>query len=157
MTRVARVVHLLGLVLFLGSILAFAVASSVPGAGDLADLAVARRVISAGTAFLTLPGLTLLVASGTALLVTTSRAWGEPWARVMALAAAAVVANTVLIVAPAVRSATALAEAAVVSGSLGPGYPQAYMTESVAGGINIVLTLVAMTAGVWRCGARQTH
>jgi hypothetical protein len=87
-------IHLVGLVLFLGSIVTFAVASAVPAAGDLPSVAVARRVISNGTNYLTLPGLGLLLLSGLLL----------------------------------------------------------HAVESVAGAVNILLTLLAMASGVWRFG-----
>jgi hypothetical protein len=150
MSQVAKLVHLLGLALFLGSVLAFAVASSVPPSGDLGALVVARQVISAGTNALTLPGLCLLIVSGIGLAAANRHVVDQPWVRVMAAAALLIVANSVIFVIPAVRSATALAEAGVASGRLAGEYRLAYLTESVAGGVNILLAVAATVAGVWR-------
>ncbi len=153
MKPLVRFGHVLGLVLFLGSILAFAVASSVPASGDLVGLAVARRIIGNGSIFLTMPGLALLVVSG-AVLSAAGGDMRRGRVRVMAIAAAAIVANATLVVLPSVRSATALAQASLQAGSLDPLYHRAYMTESIAGGINIALTAVAALAGVWRPAGR---
>ena len=155
MKQVMRFVHILGLVLFLGSILTFLVASSVGADGGVADLAVARRVISTGTSHLSLPGLALLIAAGVALVVTGSGMLKKWWVRVMAIAAAGIVANGFLVVLPAVHSATQLAEASVAAGHLVAGYHQAYVRESSAGDVNIALGFVAMLAGVWGAGASR--
>jgi hypothetical protein len=146
--------HLLGLGLFLGSIATFAAASGVPAAGDVESLSVARRVIGAGTSFVTLPALGVLVLSGLGLLWSRGRARWQAWLGVMVAAGVLVVANTVFVVTPAVRSATALAQEATAGGQLPDGYSRANAVESAAGGVNIALTLVAMVCGVWRFGSR---
>ena len=53
--RLLKLAHLLGLVLFLGSILSFIVLTTLADAGSISDLAFARRAISAGTTALTVP------------------------------------------------------------------------------------------------------
>jgi hypothetical protein len=148
-----RFAHLIGLVLFLGSILTFIVASSVGGTGDLASLLVSRRVISAGTNALTLPGLGLVTVSGIGLTWGRSELREHRWLQVMALAAVGIALNGVLFVLPSVRSATALAEESFARGSLSPAYARAYMLESAAGSVNVLLGLVAVGAGV--VGARR--
>ncbi len=153
MRTTLRLVHLIGLVLFLGSILTFTVASSVPAAGDVASLVVTRRVISAGTNALTLPGLGLLVASGIGLTSRRLRLRDHRWLQVMTLAAALIILNGFLFVLPAVRRATALAEESLALGTVSAAYTRAYVAESSAGGVNVVLGLAAMVAGV--VGARR--
>ena len=148
MRAALKFVHLIGLVLFLGSILTFIVASSVGSAGDLASLAVARRVISTGTNALTLPGLGLLIASGVGLAWGRLRLRDHRWLQVMALAVAAIALNGVLFVLPSVRSATALAEESRSRGTLSAAYGRAYALESSAGAVNVLLGLVAAAAGV---------
>jgi hypothetical protein len=155
MRNTAKFAHLLGLGLFLGSIFTFAVASGVPAPGDVASLAVARRIISGGTSFVTLPALFVLVTSGSLLLWRDSSLTRHGWLRVMVIAAIVVVANALLAVTPAVRAATALAQEAVGTGRLSPAYSRAYAIESVAGTVNIVLTLVAMACGVWKFGSTR--
>ena len=153
MPKAARFLHHLGLALFLGSIFTFAVASGVPRPGDVAGLLVARQIISAGTNILTLPGLALLLVSGLGLAAADRGKLKEPWARVMLVAAILVLANAALVVLPAVASATSLAASSAEAGQLVEGYYKAYATESVAGGVNILLALTGVVAGVWRFGA----
>ncbi len=153
MKNAARLAHVLGFGLFLGSVLAFAVASGVPAAGDFASLAVARRVISAGTAWVTLPGLCLILVSGVLLTGRETRIFEQRWTRVMVGIAGLVAVNTVLVVLPAVRTATALAQSSAAEGRLANGFASAYVRESVAGGVNILLALLAAVAGVWKFGS----
>jgi hypothetical protein len=153
--KTAKYLHLFGLALFVGSILTFAVTSGVSTSGDLPSLAAARRVISAGTFLLTLPALGVLVASGIGLLWGRTRLAREPWLRLMLVAAAAVVLNALLVVVPAVRSATALAQVGAATGHLPDGYARAFSIESAAGGVNLMLALAAAACGVWRFGARE--
>ena len=148
MRNTLKFVHLIGLVLFLGSILTFIVASSVPATGDLPSLVVARRVISAGTNALTLPGLGLLIASGIGLKWGRLRLRDHRWLQVMVAAAGLVVLNGLLFVLPAVHSASALVEESQSLGTLTEAYTRAYVLESSAGSLNVVLGLVAMFAGV---------
>jgi hypothetical protein len=81
----------------------------------------------------------VLVVSGTAMVWGRAGLARQRWLWIMALAALVVVANALLLVVPAERSATRLAEEGVA-----------------AGGLNVVLALLAMAAGVLRPGARPT-
>jgi hypothetical protein len=148
MRETLRFIHLIGLVLFLGSILAFVVASSVPAAGDVASLVVARRVIGTGTNVLTLPGLGLMIGSGIGLTWGRLRVRDHRWLQVMVLAAGLIALNGFLFVLPAVRSASALIEEARSLGTVTEAYTRAYVRESNAGSVNVILGLVAMVAGV---------
>ena len=153
MRRTLRFVHLIGLVLFLGSILTFIVVSSVPATWDVASLVVARRVISTGTNVLTLPGLGLLIGSGVGLTWGQLRVRDHRWLQVMVLAAGLIALNGFVFVLPAVRSASALIEEAQSLGTVTEAYTRAYVLESSAGSVNVILGLVAMVAGV--VGARR--
>jgi hypothetical protein len=152
---ILKLFHLIGLVLFLGTIFTFAVASAVPARGDFGSLAVARRIISAGTFSLTLPGLALLIISGIGMVWRRADLARQGWVRTMALAGVVIAINAFLVVAPAVRAATALVEAAISAGALSAGYAKAYTIESVAGGVNILLALAAMASAVVRFGATK--
>lgn len=70
----------------------------------------------------------------------------------MLLGAFITVVNALFVVVPTVCSATVLAQEAVTVGQLPVGYTRACTIESAAGGVNIVLTLVAAACGVWRFG-----
>ncbi len=64
MLRVLKLAHILGLVIFLGSILTFIVISALIENASLENIAFGRRIISTGTSVLTLPGLWLIAVSG---------------------------------------------------------------------------------------------
>ncbi len=65
MMKVAKALHLIGVAMFFGSILGHITAGLVPGAQEDPHTAlVVRQGIDAATAYLTLPGLILLVAAG---------------------------------------------------------------------------------------------
>ena len=65
MYKVAKALHLLGLAMFLGSILGHVSIGFVPGAKDQAQaMLFGRQAIEIATWSLTVPGLALLVATG---------------------------------------------------------------------------------------------
>jgi hypothetical protein len=70
-------------------------------------------MISTGTLYLTLPGLVLLIISGVGLAWRRADLARQGWVRLMALAGAAIAIKAFMVVVPAVRTATALAEEAV--------------------------------------------
>jgi hypothetical protein len=72
----------------------------------------------------------------------------------MVVAAVVIAINAVVVVVPAVRAGTALAEDAITAGALPLGYASAYASESAAGGVNILLALVAMASAVLKFGAK---
>ncbi len=78
----------------------------------------------------------------------------QRWLSIMMVSALAIVFNALLVVVPAVRSATTIALQTVSAGRLPAGYARAYITESVAGGINIVPSLLAVASGMFRFGTK---
>lgn len=60
-----KVIHIIGLAMFLGSILAHITVGRLPGAAtDPASMLFAREAIDLATRFVTLPGLALAIGSG---------------------------------------------------------------------------------------------
>jgi hypothetical protein len=155
MLKAMKYVHLLGLVLFLGSILGFIVVSAVAAPTGAVGLAVARRVISAGTWALTMPGLACLAVSGVALAAGRFDLRANPWLSFKIAALLVIVINAALVILPAARTASQLAERALTDGVLSPAYARAYLTESIAGALNVLLALGAAAAGVWRFRRRR--
>lgn len=152
MNRVLRFVHVIGMTLFLGSIVTFIVVSSRAQGGSVEDLAFARTIISAGTDVLTVPGLWISIVSGIVLGLQTSglRSILVP---LKAGLGALLVLNASLFIVPAATRATELAVSARALGAVPEAYGAAYLQESVFGGINVILALVATTIGIWRIGA----
>ena len=157
MVRFFKVVHFLGLTLFLGSILTFVVVSSLTKGAGLADLVFGRRLISAGTSSLTLPGMWLILVSGIVLTINGKWFWRHKWLNIKHIVIVVVVLNAHFLVVPAVASALVLAQQSLSQGALNPGYDPAYMRESVFGGTNVLLVLFAMVAAIWKFGERGTQ
>jgi hypothetical protein len=70
MLKVVKALHLIGVVMFFGSILAHITAGFIPGARDDPQTAlIARQAIDVATTYLTVPGLVLLLLTGFFMIV----------------------------------------------------------------------------------------
>lgn len=147
--RALKLAHFLGLCLFLGSIVSFIVISTLAEGAGMSQLAFGRRVISAGTRAMTLPGMWLLAASGLALGLQRY-GWRSGFFRLKAGLMLAILLNAHGFVMPAVSEATELAQQAAQTGQLSAAYAQAYGRETICGALNIMLCLAAAATGVWR-------
>lgn len=153
MFRIMKLLHFIGLILFLGSILSFILVSTLMEGAALEWVVFGRRIISAGTQALTLPGMWLMAISG---LQMAFKRYGVRvrFVQIKALIMLLIVLNAHLLVMPAVTQATALAIQSLAEGQLLPGYHAAYLRESICGAMNVLLTLLAAAVGVWRVGVR---
>lgn len=153
--RIAKIIkglHLLGLILFLGSILTFIMISVLAGGADPATLAFARRIILTGTQCMTMPGAVLAVSTGLLLAACRRRAPWPMWLKLKLMISILVLANASWVVMPAVMRATSIAVRATVTGQLDPGYYTAYARESVFGAFNVLLILLLGTLAIWKPG-----
>jgi hypothetical protein len=143
--RTAKAVHIIGLALFLGSILGHAIMSVVPGSGSEAQTTlVLRQGIEAATLYLTLPGLTLLVVSGLVLTLRGKFGFGRVrWLTVHQLLALAIVVNAVFVLLPTGDALLAAAESWARGGTAAE-FQSTAVRESVAGAVNIVLAVAAV-------------
>jgi len=150
MTRnLLKVVHLLGLVTFLGSILVFILVSELNNHASLERLASAREIISSGVLIFTLPGMWLAVLSGIALAYRSGRLRNGV-VRLKAVLSLLIVVNAHFIVVPNVNKATAIAQSSLQAGALDPQYAHTYLLESIFGGINVLLILALIILAVTR-------
>ncbi len=146
MFQLYRILHIVGLAMFFGSILAHVAATLIPSADDnaAAMLAVRESIVLANW-FVTVPGLALAVVSGGVMAATNS------YRKTIALplhilAAVSIVAIAVTVLLPAavelesaaraLRDGVATTDAAVVE-----------MRERIFGAINIGLAVVAILLG----------
>lgn len=150
MRKLLKLVHLLGLSAFLGSILAFIVASRVAQGMPPQGLATLRSFIDAGTLALTLPGMWIVAITGLAGAVLQGRLFRDGWLIVKQALMLLIIINAHFVVVPAVFEVSRLAMEGASSGVLPAGYASAYLRESLAGGANIVLALAAGAVGVWK-------
>jgi hypothetical protein len=153
MYRLLKILHLLGLTLFLGSIFGHIVASVLGGEGGSPAFLFARQHVSAATWALTMPGLGLAIATGIGMvLVGRISPLRARWLAVHALLATLVLLNAGLLVVPAgvelLHGATALHEDS--AGTETARLVSAKFTEDIAGAVNVMLALGIIILGVWK-------
>jgi hypothetical protein len=152
MVRLAKTCHLIGLTLFLGSILGHIVAGAAGGAPGAAGFLYAREHIALATQFLTLPGLALAVVSGVVLAaISRLSPLRQRWLAAKIGLTLAILVNSALFVAPA--GARALAGAVALSkGESGAmaDILAALRVEQIAGAVNIFLILAIVLLGVFK-------
>jgi hypothetical protein len=147
-----RLLHLLGLVLFLGSIFSHIVIGQAPGAmQDPAALLFARKAISAATHVLTIPGLALSVVTGIGMFgFRRNVLLGARWFKIHAMIAALIVIITGIIMLPVVEKLLYLANL-IASGNVTiESFQGASMREHLFGALNMLLTFAAAYLGVFR-------
>ena len=149
MLRLCKLLHVLGWVLFLGSILTFILISIHTQGGPLGGLVLGRRLISSGTDLLTLPGLWMITVTGLWMSIQRSGP-GQSFVQIKLVLAAATIINAHSVVRPAARSAMDLAARSRTQCQLLPAYRSAYVRESIAGSLNVAFTLAAAAVGVWK-------
>jgi hypothetical protein len=152
MVRLAKTCHLIGLALFLGSILGHIVAGAAGGAPGTASFLYAREHIALATQFLTLPGLAIAVVSGGALAAMSRLSpLRQHWLAAKIGLTIVILVNSALFVAPA--GARALAGAVALSkGESGAmaDILAASRVEQIAGAVNIILILAIVLLGVFK-------
>jgi len=152
MTRLLKTCHLIGLTLFLGSILGHIVAGAAAGAPGTQSFLYAREHIALATQFLTLPGLALAVASGIALAaVSRLSPLRQRWLAAKIALTVAILINSAIFVAPS--GARALAGALALSKGDNGAMAEilsALRIEQIAGTVNILLILAIVLLGVFK-------
>ena len=152
MYRLLKTLHLIGLALFLGSVLGHVVAGVAGGAPGTASFLYAREQIALATQFLTLPGLALAVVSGVGLAAFSRMSpLRLRWLAAKIALTFAIMANSALVLAPA--GARALAGAVALShGDAGATADVlgGLRAEHVAGAANIFLILAVVLLGVFK-------
>ena len=143
MYRIAKILHLLGLTLFLGSIFAHIVAGHLGGEPGSIHFAFARAEISAATRALTMPGLLLALVSGLwmAYLARLSPS-RQPWLAFHAGLALVVLTIAATLLVPAGKT--------LLAGGGLDELGEALKLERVAGAANVVLTLALAAIGVFK-------
>lgn len=157
--RFVKALHLLGMAMFLGSILGHITAGFLPGVHeDAATALVARQTIDVATTYLTLPGLALLVLTGMVLAAKGSLSIPRTrWLVLHALFALLILLNAVFVLYPLGQELLGAASQ-VVTGAL-PLERLAPLEskEAAFGAINLLLSLAALFVAVFRprLGAAQ--
>lgn len=159
MYKIAKALHLLGLAMFLGSILGHVSVGFVPGAKDQAQpMLFARQAIEIATWSLTVPGLALLAVTGLVMTVHGGLGFGRRrWLTVHQIIAVLILLNAALILVPVGGDLLDLASE-IIRGS---GSIEAFRAlagrERMFGAVNLVLALVTVFVAVLRPGLGQSR
>ncbi len=156
MFKLLKLLHLVGVAAFVGSVFGHIVSGlTVPWSDDAMAVLTARAGILDITNTVTLPGLAVAVATGFAMMalkrIDPRRA---PWLAVHAGLGLLIVANALLLVVPAGR--VMAAEAAKLGGTAfdALAYLDALKVEAIAGGVNLLMAVIAMALAIakpaWR-------
>ena len=152
MIATLKLLHLLGLALFLGSIpghvLLGRLAAGATSPGEAALLLGTKHI---STLVLTLPGLALAVASGALLLAARRELLGRRWMQVKLGLVALVAANGLAMLTPTGAALARLAEGAA-GGVLPPEAAALAAREGLFGAANLVMVLAILALAVARPG-----
>ncbi len=145
-----KVIHIIGVVMFFGSILGHAIAGVVSASSnDPAVFNIVRQVIEVETMYLTLPGLVIFTLSGIAMIVIGKMPVRKiKWLAVHFGVGVLVILNAFIVLIPI---GTEILEASqnVVAGSVSAEtVPALKNREAVFGALNIVACLVLITLAV---------
>ena len=150
MYKVAKALHLLGLAMFLGSILGHVSIGFVPGAKDQAQaMLFGRQAIEIATWSLTVPGLALLVATGLFMTFRGGLGFGRwRWLTVHQIIGTLILLNAAFILVPVGGHLLDVASK-IIPGS---GSMEAFVSlsgrERMFGALNLVLAVVTIFVAV---------
>jgi hypothetical protein len=147
MNRLLKLIHLGGMVIFLGSIFTFVLVSFLTKTASPDNLAFGRTIIGVGTYILTFPGIWILILSGM-WVGYLKYGFKSRFFQIKFILGLLMILNGYLFVLPAVKLATTLA----IHGQVSSEYHAAYMQESIFGSINVLMAIIAAIVGVWRIG-----
>ncbi|MHB1668364.1 MAG: DUF2269 family protein [Thiomonas sp.] len=159
MKKTAKLLHLIGLVMFLGGILPSIVMNSVVGASTDAVLIDHQRLfVSAITWALTIPGMwVLIVAGGLTALAGKYRLVEHRWLIAKLVLAALILLNGTFILAPLVSQVTSIAEQSAAQGQLLPTYMPLKAQEDLYGIANFLMLVVAFLLAIYKPSFRRTQ
>ncbi len=150
MLKKLRVIHILGIVMFFGSIIAHTVASIFASTSDDTQiLYIVRQVMQAETKFVLIPGLFLFLFSGIAMIKVNKVGLKKSrWLMLHAVIGLLVVLNAFFILLPAGRELLELSHQVAGGGLSIEAIQAAKKTESLFGGINLIFCLILIVLGI---------
>ncbi|HYD32836.1 MAG TPA: DUF2269 family protein [Azospirillaceae bacterium] len=156
MRAMLRLLHLIGLAAFLGSILVHILLGEVVDpAHDLAGYALAMKIKYLATLILTLPGLALMILTGTVmawrqrLTLLTAKWLGAKLVLVILIAL-----NGAAVLTPLGAETARLAAEGVLSGALPATFTEVKQKEDIAGALNLLMIVAVSTLALVRPGTR---
>lgn len=155
MFRGLKLAHIGGLIMVLGSISTFIVISTLIEGASLENIAFGRKIISAGTKVLSIPGIWVLAITGVCM---GYKRYGlkQRFFQLKLFLVTLIIINGYFFVLPLVTSATEIAVRSFAHGHLLPEYRALFMQESIFGTVNILIIVAAAIIGVWKVSAKST-
>lgn len=152
MKKTAKLLHLIGLVMFLGGILPSIVMNSVVGTSTDAVLIYHQRLFgSAITWALMIPGMWIQIVAGSLIaLAGKYRLIEHRWLIIKLVLAALILINGTFILAPLVSQVTSIAEQSALQGQLLPTYMPLKMKEDMYGIANFLMLVFAFLLVIYR-------
>jgi hypothetical protein len=158
MKKTAILLHHIGLVMFLSGILPSIVMNSIVGASTDAVLIYHQRMfVSAITWALTIPGMWILIVTGSlTALAGKYRLVEHRWLIAKLLLAALILINGTFVLAPLVCQVTQIAKQSASQGHLLLTYIPLKEKEDMYGIANFLMLLIAFLLAIYKPGFRHT-
>jgi hypothetical protein len=144
-------IHLLGLTMFLGSILGNIVLSlGAPATGDPGAVVFAWRAIASANRFLTIPGLAILIGSGVLLVLAQGRSpRRERWLAFKILAVIGIVVIAAALIEPSEDQLRVLAQS-LPDPAPRTSFTEAAVRQQIYGAVNLALIVLASALVVFK-------
>jgi amino acid transporter len=144
-------IHLLGLTMFLGSILGNIVLSlGAPATGDPGAVVFAWRAIASANTFLTIPGLAILIGSGVLLVLAQGRSpRRERWLAFKILAVIGIVVIAAALIEPSEDQLRVLAQS-LPDPAARASFTEAAVRQQIYGAVNLALIVLASALVVFK-------
>lgn len=159
MKKTTKLLHLIGLVMFLGGILPSIVMNSVVETGTDAVLIYHQRLfVSAITWALTIPGMWILIVVGSlSALAGKYRLVEHRWLIAKLALGTLILINGTFILAPLVSQVTSIAEQSAARGQLLPTYMPLKAKEDMYGIANFLMLVIAFLLAIYRPSFRRAQ
>ena len=150
MAKLITALHVLGVILFFGSILGHAIAGLAESVHDgPVTERLARQVIDAATWYLTVPGLVLLTLTGIAMIVMRGASLLKMrWTLLHGFIAVLILLNATFVLLPTGQAILTVADGLAAGTGTNAGLHILEGREAMFGAINILLCLTAVFVGV---------
>jgi hypothetical protein len=144
-------IHLLGLTMFLGSILGSIVLSlGAPATGDPGAVVFAWRAIGSANTFLTIPGLAILIGSGLFLIPAQDRnPRHERWLALKMLAVIGIIAITAVLIEPSEDQLRELAKS-LPDPAARASFTEVAVRQQIYGAVNLALVVLSSALVVFK-------
>lgn len=159
MKNALRMLHFTGLVMFLAGILPSIVMNAVVGTStDVVLIYHQRLFVSAITWALTVPGMWILIVSGSLTVLGRKYRLSEHrWLIAKLVLAVLIVINGTFFLAPLVNQVTTIAEQSAMQGKLLPTYMPLKTKEDMYGIANFLMLVIAFHLAIFKPSFRRAE